>query len=101
MATERSLSREEGLFVSGVNAALIDEPLPRAVWVLYLLAAVLVVAIALAGWSMQSRSSYRALYDSTRAAAARLRQGSKASSTDRPSHLRFALLICPRPRSML
>lgn len=46
MAAERSLSREEGLFVNGVQAALIDEPLPRAVWALYLLLVVLVVAIA-------------------------------------------------------
>ncbi|UXH76861.1 HlyD family type I secretion periplasmic adaptor subunit [Roseateles amylovorans] len=48
MAQERTLTREEGLFVGSVNAALIDEPLPRAVWVLYLLAAVLLVGVA---WS--------------------------------------------------
>ncbi len=48
MSSPPALSREEGLFIGSVNAALIDEPLPRAVWVLYLLAAVLVVGI---GWS--------------------------------------------------
>ncbi len=42
------LTREEGMFVGGLNAALIDEPLPRAVWALYLLMGVVVVAIA---WS--------------------------------------------------
>ncbi|MDN3921778.1 HlyD family type I secretion periplasmic adaptor subunit [Roseateles violae] len=48
MSAERSLSREEGLFVGSVQSALIDEPLPRAVWALYLLLVVLAVAIA---WS--------------------------------------------------
>ena len=42
------LTREEGMFVGGLNAALIDEPLPRAVWALYLLLGVVVAAIA---WS--------------------------------------------------
>ena len=46
MSQSRSLSREEGLFVSSVQSALIDEPLPRAVWALYLMAAVLVVGLA-------------------------------------------------------
>jgi len=44
-AGSKELSREEGLFVGGLNAALIDEPLPRAVWALYLLMGVVVVAI--------------------------------------------------------
>ncbi len=48
MSQSRSLSREEGLFVSSVQSALIDEPLPRAVWALYLMAAVLVVGLV---WS--------------------------------------------------
>lgn len=48
MASTPSLSREEGLFVGSVNSALIDEPLPRAVWALYLMALVLVVGVA---WS--------------------------------------------------
>jgi len=42
------LTREEGLFVGGLNAAMIDDPMPRAVWALYLLLAVVGVAIA---WS--------------------------------------------------
>jgi len=41
----KELTREEGLFVGGLNAALIDEPLPRAVWALYLLMGVVVVAV--------------------------------------------------------
>ncbi|OWQ93084.1 hypothetical protein CDN99_00835 [Roseateles aquatilis] len=48
MSQQRTLSREEGLFVGSVQSALIDEPLPRAVWALYLLAAVLLVGIV---WS--------------------------------------------------
>lgn len=48
MAQERSLSREEGLFVGGIHAALIDEPMPRAVWALYLLALVMLVGVV---WS--------------------------------------------------
>jgi adhesin transport system membrane fusion protein len=39
------LTREEGLFVGGLNAALLDEPLPRAVWGVYLLLAVVVVGV--------------------------------------------------------
>ena len=48
MSQSRTLSREEGLFVGSVQSALIDEPLPRAVWALYLMAAVLLVGLA---WS--------------------------------------------------
>ncbi|WP_343637959.1 HlyD family type I secretion periplasmic adaptor subunit [Roseateles sp.] len=48
MSKSTTLSREEGLFVSSVQSALIDEPLPRAVWALYLLAAVLLVGLV---WS--------------------------------------------------
>lgn len=43
-----ALTREEGQFVSAIHAAQIDEPLPRATWALYLLCAVVTVAIA---WS--------------------------------------------------
>jgi len=43
-----ALTREEGLFVSGLHAATIDEPMPRAVWALYLLLALVATAIA---WS--------------------------------------------------
>lgn len=46
MTDARTLSREEGLFVSSAQSALIDEPLPRAVWALYLLLVCLVVAVA-------------------------------------------------------
>lgn len=40
-----ALTKEEGLFVSAIHAAQIDEPLPRATWALYLLCAVITVAI--------------------------------------------------------
>lgn len=42
------LTKQEGLFVSAIHAAQIDEPLPRATWALYLLCAVVTVAIT---WS--------------------------------------------------
>ncbi|HEV6964848.1 HlyD family type I secretion periplasmic adaptor subunit [Roseateles sp.] len=44
----KALTREEGLFVSAIHAAQIDEPLPRATWALYLLCAVVAVAVT---WS--------------------------------------------------
>lgn len=40
-----ALSRQESLFVTGLDSAQLDEPLPRATWVLYLLLAVVVTAI--------------------------------------------------------
>lgn len=43
-----TLTKEEGAFVSALHAAHIDEPLPRATWALYLLCAVVTVAIT---WS--------------------------------------------------
>ncbi|KQW41116.1 MULTISPECIES: HlyD family type I secretion periplasmic adaptor subunit [unclassified Roseateles] len=43
-----ALTKEEGVFVSAIHAAQIDEPLPRATWALYLLCAVITVAIT---WS--------------------------------------------------
>lgn len=43
-----TLTKEEGVFVSAIHAAHIDEPLPRATWALYLLCAVVAVAIT---WS--------------------------------------------------
>ncbi|MDR7272188.1 adhesin transport system membrane fusion protein [Pelomonas saccharophila] len=43
-----ALTKEEGVFVSALHAAHIDEPLPRATWALYLLCAVVTVAIT---WS--------------------------------------------------
>lgn len=42
------LERDEGIFLSGVAAATLDEPLPRVTWVLYLLVAALIVAVT---WS--------------------------------------------------
>jgi adhesin transport system membrane fusion protein len=42
------LTKEEGVFVSAIHAAHIDEPLPRATWALYLLCAVVTAAIT---WS--------------------------------------------------
>jgi adhesin transport system membrane fusion protein len=47
-----ALTKEEGLFVSAIHAAQIDEPLPRATWALYLLCIVATVAIA---WSALAR----------------------------------------------
>lgn len=41
-----ALSRQESIFVTGLESAQIDEPLPRATWVLYLLLAAVVSAIA-------------------------------------------------------
>ena len=43
-----TLTKEEGVFVSAIHAAHIDEPLPRATWALYLLCAVVTAAIT---WS--------------------------------------------------
>lgn len=43
-----SLTKQEGLFVSAIHAAHIDEPLPRATWALYLLCIVVTAAIT---WS--------------------------------------------------
>lgn len=47
-----TLTKEEGLFVSAIHAATIDEPLPRVTWALYLLCAVLTVGIV---WSALAR----------------------------------------------
>ncbi len=41
-----ALSRQESVFVTGLEGAQLDEPLPRATWVLYLLLAAVVTAIA-------------------------------------------------------
>lgn len=40
-----ALSRQESVFVTGLESAQLDEPLPRATWVLYLLLAAVVTAI--------------------------------------------------------
>ena len=47
-----TLSKEEGVFVSAIHAAHIDEPLPRATWALYLLCIVVTAAIT---WSALAR----------------------------------------------
>ncbi|HEY9108546.1 MAG TPA: HlyD family type I secretion periplasmic adaptor subunit, partial [Roseateles sp.] len=46
-----ALTKEEGLFVSAIHAAQIDEPMPRATWALYLLCVVITVAIAWSAWA--------------------------------------------------
>jgi adhesin transport system membrane fusion protein len=46
------LSRQESVFVTGLNSAQLDEPLPRATWALYLLLGVVVTAIA---WASLAR----------------------------------------------
>jgi adhesin transport system membrane fusion protein len=43
-----ALSRQESVFVTGLDSAKLDEPLPRATWVLYLLLGAVVAAIV---WS--------------------------------------------------
>lgn len=40
-----ALSRQESVFVTGLEGAQLDEPLPRATWVLYLLLAAVITAI--------------------------------------------------------
>ena len=47
-----ALTKEEGVFVSAIHAAHIDEPLPRATWALYLLCIVVTAAIT---WSALAR----------------------------------------------
>lgn len=46
------LSRQESLFVTGLESAQLDAPLPRATWALYLLLAVVVTAIV---WASLAR----------------------------------------------
>lgn len=61
-----SMARDEGLFLSSVAAAQVDEPLPRITWVLYLLLAALVVALtwsALAQIDQVTRSDGRIVPD--------------------------------------
>jgi adhesin transport system membrane fusion protein len=43
-----ALSREEGIFVGGLHAAQLNEPMPRSMWALYLMALILVAGIT---WS--------------------------------------------------
>jgi adhesin transport system membrane fusion protein len=78
MSKSTTLSREEGLFVSSVQSALIDEPLPRAVWALYLLAAVLLVGLvwsAIATVDEVTRSDARIVPDGKEQVIASLESG--------------------------
>ncbi|MFG6457128.1 HlyD family type I secretion periplasmic adaptor subunit [Roseateles sp. BYS96W] len=52
MSVSSGMDRQERLLVSPAHAALLDEPLPRAVWALYLLLAVVVAGIA---WAALAR----------------------------------------------
>ncbi|MDC6166160.1 HlyD family type I secretion periplasmic adaptor subunit [Paucibacter sp. XJ19-41] len=61
-----SASRDEGMFMSALAAAQVDEPLPRVTWVLYLLLAAVLVAIvwsALAEVEQISRNDGRIVPD--------------------------------------
>ncbi|MCX2864965.1 HlyD family type I secretion periplasmic adaptor subunit [Paucibacter sp. PLA-PC-4] len=61
-----SASRDEGMFMSALAAAQVDEPLPRVTWVLYLLLAAVLVAIvwsALAEVEQVSRNDGRIVPD--------------------------------------
>lgn len=49
--------REEGLFISSLAAAQVDEPLPRVMWALYLLLAVVATAIAWASFAQVDQIS--------------------------------------------
>jgi len=82
---ERSLTREEGLFVSSVNAALLDEPMPRAVWVLYLLVAVVGTAIL---WS-----SFAKVDEVTRSEARIVPDGSEQVIASLESGILSAVLV--------
>ncbi len=72
------LTREEGLFVGGLNAAMINEPLPRSVWALYLLLAAVGVAVlwsALAHVDEVTRSDGRIVPDGAEQVIASLDSG--------------------------
>ncbi|HLO93887.1 MAG TPA: biotin/lipoyl-binding protein, partial [Burkholderiaceae bacterium] len=61
-----SSSRDEGLFLSSLAAAQVDEPLPRVMWAVYLMLAAVVAAIvwaSVAQVDMVSRSEGRVVPD--------------------------------------
>ena len=61
-----SVARDEGQFLSALAAAQVDEPLPKVIWVLYLLVAVVMSALlwaALAQVDQVSRSDGRIVPD--------------------------------------
>ncbi len=73
-----ALTRAEGLFVSGLHAASIDEPMPRSVWVLYLLLVIVASAItwsALAHVDEITRSDGRIVPDGSEQVIASLESG--------------------------
>ena len=72
------LTRQEGLFVSGLYGAQIDEPLPRATWALYLLLIAVTAAIiwaALAHVDEITRSDGRIVPDGREQVIASLESG--------------------------
>ena len=75
---KKALTREEGLFVSGLHSAQINEPMPRATWALYLMAVALVCAItwaALATVDEITRSEGRIVPDGREQVIASLDSG--------------------------
>lgn len=73
-----SSSRDEGLFLSSLAAAQVDEPLPRVMWAVYLMLAAVVAAIvwaSLAQVDMVSRSEGRVVPDGKEQVIASLDSG--------------------------
>jgi adhesin transport system membrane fusion protein len=52
-----SVARDEGQFLSALAAAQVDEPLPKVIWVLYLLVAVLVAGLVWASFAQVDQVS--------------------------------------------
>jgi adhesin transport system membrane fusion protein len=77
-AASMALSREEGMFVSGLNHAQIEEPLPHAMWAIYLMLIAVAVAItwsALAKVDEVTRSDGRIVPDGREQIIASLESG--------------------------
>ncbi|MCV2357244.1 HlyD family type I secretion periplasmic adaptor subunit [Paucibacter sp. B2R-40] len=73
-----ALSREEGMFVTGLNHAQIEEPLPHAMWAIYLMLIAVVVALtwsALATVDEVTRSDGRIVPDGREQVIASLESG--------------------------
>lgn len=73
-----SSSRDEGLFLSSLAAAQVDEPLPRVMWAVYLMLAAVVAAIlwaSVAQVDMVSRSEGRVVPDGKEQVIASLDSG--------------------------
>ena len=61
-----TIARDEGMFLSSLAAAQLDEPLPRVTWALYLMLAALVIAViwsSLAKVDMVTRTDGRIVPD--------------------------------------